>query len=87
MDEVMNQDGLVLSTAYADTMDHLVLPYLKARQKDSTVSGADQKPLFCSQYIADHPEVDIERLHLGDVVLTAVSVVETACELFGTCRD
>ena len=49
MDEVMNQDGLVLSTAYADTMDHLVLPYLKARQKDSTVSGADQKPLFCSQ--------------------------------------
>ena len=56
MDEVMNQDGLVLSTAYADTMDHLVLPYLKARQKDSTVSGADQKPLFCSQYTADHPK-------------------------------
>ena len=56
MDEVMNQAGLVLSTAYADTMDHLVLPYLKARQKDSTVSGADQKPLFCSQYTAEQPK-------------------------------
>ena len=63
MDEVMNQDGLVLSTAYADTMDHLVLPYLKARQKDSTVSGADQKPLFCSQYTADHPKGTVLVVH------------------------
>ena len=63
MDEVMNQDGLVLSTAYADTMDHLVLPYLKARQKDSTVSGADQKPLFCSQYTADQPKGTVLVIH------------------------
>lgn len=63
MDEVMNQDGLVLSTAYADTMDHQVFPYLKARQKDSTVSGADQKPLFCSRYTADQPKGTVLIVH------------------------
>ncbi len=63
MCEAFSPEGLVLSTAYADTMDHLVLPYLKARQKDSTVSGADQKPLFCSQYTADQPKGTVLVIH------------------------
>ncbi len=63
MCEAFSPEGLVLSAAYADTMDHLVLPYLKARQKDSTVSGADQKPLFCSQYTADQPKGTVLVIH------------------------
>ena len=63
MDEAMNQDGLVLSAAYADTMERQVFPYLKARQKDSTVPGADQKPLFCSQYTADQPKGTVLVVH------------------------
>ncbi|MBR5111050.1 MAG: alpha/beta hydrolase [Clostridia bacterium] len=55
MNERFNADGMALSTAYAETMDRLVLPYLKARQQEMTVPGADQKPLFCSAYTADRP--------------------------------
>ena len=63
MGEVFNSDGLVLSAAYADTMESQVVPYLKARQKDSMIPGADDKPLFCSQYTADQPQGTVLVMH------------------------
>lgn len=53
MAELFNKDGLILSAAYADTMEKVALPYLAARRTDETVSGYDGKPLFTSRYRAD----------------------------------
>lgn len=50
-----NEDGLILSARYAETMKETVLPYLSARQRDETVQGEGGKPLFCSVFTADEP--------------------------------
>lgn len=56
MNDRFNGDGLILSEHYGDTMENAVLPYLKERQRDLTVSGDGGKPLFCSVYSADAPK-------------------------------
>ena len=50
-----NEDGLILSQDYAQTMENIVLPALAARQKDTTVPGDGGKLLFCSFFTADEP--------------------------------
>ncbi|MBQ9264248.1 MAG: alpha/beta hydrolase [Clostridia bacterium] len=52
----LNEDGLILSPHYQETMQTVVLPYLKQRQQDTTVSGDGGKPLFCSFFTADAPK-------------------------------
>ena len=54
--ERFNPDSLVLSSAYAETMEQAVLPYLEARQRDARIPGANEKPLFCSVYNAEQPK-------------------------------
>ncbi len=63
MDERFNEDGLILSENYADTMEKAVLPFLKAREKQQTVQGAGGKPLFCVSYGADAPKGTVLVLH------------------------
>ncbi len=63
MQERFNPDGLVLAASYAQTMEQDVFPYLKARQKDTNVSGYGQKPLFCSQFTADQPRGTVLIVH------------------------
>ncbi|MBR4333369.1 MAG: alpha/beta hydrolase [Clostridia bacterium] len=63
MDERFNQDGLVLSEHYAETMENAVLPFLKAREKRCSVQGAGGKPLFCVSYDADAPKGTVLVLH------------------------
>ena len=48
--ERFNSDGLVLSSAYAETMEKMVFPYLEAREQDMHIPGANEKPLFCSRF-------------------------------------
>ena len=63
MDERFNEDGLVLSANYADTMENVVRPYLKAKEKRQTVDGAGGKPLYCVSYDADTPRGTVLVLH------------------------
>ena len=63
MSENFNPDGLALSSAYADTMERLVLPYLKEHKQDRTVLSADQKPLSCSTYTAEQPRGTVLVIH------------------------
>lgn len=51
--ERFNEDHLIRSAHYAETMEQVVLPELKARQKDLTVKGAGGAELFCSVFQAD----------------------------------
>ncbi|MBR6187208.1 MAG: alpha/beta hydrolase [Clostridia bacterium] len=50
MNELLNQDGLILSNQYERTMETAVLPYIQERQEDKTVPGDGGKPLFCSVF-------------------------------------
>ena len=58
-----NEDGLVLSESYADTMESEVLPFLKARGKNQTVEGQGGKPLYCVRWDADSPRGTVLVLH------------------------
>ena len=63
MDERFNEDGLVLSEHYAETMENEVLPFLKAREQRLTVEGQGGKPLYCVRYDADAPKGTVLVLH------------------------
>ena len=63
MRELFNEDGLVLSDNYADTMENAVRPWLKAREKRETVQGAGGKPLSCVSFGADAPRGTVLVLH------------------------
>lgn len=53
--KLLSEDGLILSSNYQETMDQVVLPYLKQRQTDTLVQGAGGRPLFCSFFTAEYP--------------------------------
>ena len=63
MNEHFNEDGLVLSENYADTMENVVRPWLKQREKVQTVAGQGGKPLHCVRYDADSPQGTVLVLH------------------------
>lgn len=64
MSEQFNEDGLILSSNYADTMNSVVLPYLKAKEKVlAALKGCDGKPLYCVSYPADAPKGTVLVLH------------------------
>ena len=54
-DNRFNADGLALSADYAATMEEAVLPYLASRRRDTTLAGAEGRPLFCSRFDAENP--------------------------------
>ena len=59
----LNEDGLILSAHYQETMDQTVLPALRQRQRDTTVQGDGGKPLFCSFFTADAPKATAVIVH------------------------
>ncbi|MBR1584438.1 MAG: alpha/beta hydrolase [Clostridia bacterium] len=61
--ERLNEDGLALSAHYQETMDQVVLPYLKERQRDTVVTGAKGAKLFCSFFTADYPRGTVMVVH------------------------
>ena len=64
MSEQFNEDGLILSSNYAGTMNSVVLPYLKAKEKVSAaLKGYEGKPLYCVSYPADAPKGTVLVLH------------------------
>ncbi len=63
MSERFNEDGLVYSANYADTMENVVRPYLKAKEKRRTVEGDGGKPISCVSFEADAPRGTVLVLH------------------------
>lgn len=51
----LNEDGLILSDRYQETMDQIVLPYLKERETDRVIRGCGDREVFCSFFTADAP--------------------------------
>ncbi len=62
-DVKLNEDALAFAEGYADTMNGVILPYLKEIRKDTTVTGWKKKPLFCSRFDAENPRGTVLVLH------------------------
>ena len=63
MPDVFNPDFLVVSDRYAETMNDQVLPFLKAREKESVLKAADGTPLCCFVWEAENPAGTVLVLH------------------------
>ena len=61
--EKWNEDGLVFSGAYADTMRKDVSPFLRAHVRRLTVSGAGGKPIAAFRFDASSPRGTVTLVH------------------------
>ena len=59
----LNEDGLVLSGCYAETMEEIVRPGLKACRTDEMVKGFEDRPLFVSRFDAEAPRGTVMIVH------------------------
>ena len=59
----LNDDGLVCSENYAETMAQVVLPAINARRTDATLRGDGGIPLFASRFDADAPRGTVMIVH------------------------
>ena len=62
MNDRFNEDGLMLSGRYAETMERFTLPFLRDRQRDEMVPVKGGE-LFCSVFSADQPRGTVVMLH------------------------
>ena len=58
-----NEDFLVQSAGYAQTMAQAVEPYLAARRSESMIMGFEGRPLYCARYDADDARGTAVMLH------------------------
>ena len=63
MSSLFNEDNLICSPEYASVLNEAVFPELEKRQKNMTIRGKDQFPLFCSVFHADEPRGTVLVLH------------------------
>ena len=63
MNEQFNDDFLVRSPSYCDTMNNTVLPWLKEKEQVSEIRTFDGRPLYCVSFQADHPDAVILIVH------------------------
>ena len=59
----LNEDYLIDSQDYEETMRDLIFPYLSQFRTDSMIHAHDGTPLFCSVFHADHPVGTVLLLH------------------------
>ena len=55
MDLSFNDEYLVCSDSYCDTMNNTVLPWLRERQQEAQIEGYGGRPLYSVSYHADQP--------------------------------
>lgn len=60
---VFNEDFLASSDQYQDTMESVILPWLKQRVTEKLIQTADNRPLFCASYTADVPVGTVVIVH------------------------
>lgn len=58
-----NEDGLIYSEGYADTLTREALPYIEQHRTNMTVDGYAQRPLFASRFDADAPRGTVLIVH------------------------
>ena len=63
MTDSFNQDFLIATDQYQETMDSVVFPFLKERETRHDLNGKDGSPLYCVSYHADDPAATILLLH------------------------
>lgn len=63
MNPMLNEDGLVRSEHYAETMRDVALPYIDARRTDVNLLGDGGRPLFVSRFDADAPKGTVLIVH------------------------
>ena len=63
MSDLFNEDYLVSSPSYSEVMDSSVIPWLQAREKASTVTGYENRPMYCVSYSADNPAGTVLIVH------------------------
>ena len=56
-------NGLVFENGYGETMNGVVLPWLKERRKTVSVSGAGGKKIVCDRYDAEQPKGTVTVVH------------------------
>ena len=61
--ECISPDFLVMSPDYSGTMSSVVLPFLRDREKQATLTAPDGTALYCVTYCADHPAGSVLVLH------------------------
>ena len=62
-EERLNEDGLVKSEGYAETMNGFVLPRLAEMRTTVEVAGAGGKKIVCDRYDAENPKGTVFVLH------------------------
>ena len=60
---MFNPDYLISSGNYAEVMDSVVLPALKERETQTTLTAADGTSLYCVSYAAEQPAGTVLVLH------------------------
>ena len=63
MNEQFNDDFLVRSPAYCETMNNTVLPWLKGKEQVSEIIGFGGRPLYCVTYHAEKPVAVVMIVH------------------------
>jgi len=63
MNQLFNEDWLVSSPAYGETMNGTVLPWLAEREKVMLLNGFEDRPLYCVSYEAEEPVATVLILH------------------------
>ena len=61
--EYFNEDYLILSEHYAQTMENIVLPFLRQREKQHPLKGFEDRPLYCVSYPAEKPRGTVLIVH------------------------
>lgn len=63
MNGLFNEDYLIQSPSYSQTMNSIVLPWLQKKEHVSMIHGSDGHPLFSVSYMADDPVGTVFLVH------------------------
>lgn len=63
MNDVFNEDYLICSPSYSETMNETVLPWLNEKEKTAEIRGAGNRPLYCVSYEAEDPLATVLIVH------------------------
>ena len=63
MNDLFNPDYLVQTHSYRNIMNSTVLPWLKEKEQEYTISGFGDCSLYCVSYKADHPIANVLIVH------------------------
>ena len=63
MSDLFNEDFLLRASAYRETMENTVLPWLHEKENAAIVPGWEGRPLYCVSFEADNPAATVMIVH------------------------